>query len=129
MDEFLSYGPQSEPGKVNLQLKFTMLQAVSINFGNETRIDIYIYFFFLLVAWVQVGKPLLRKLKDGRVLNWNVETDSPFCTLEEAFEKVDSHLGFNVELKFDDDMIYQEEELTRILQVILQVWHLSHLIA
>lgn len=68
-----------------------------------------------------MGRPLLRKLKDGRVFNWNVKIDSPFCTLEEAFQKVDSQLGFNVELKFDDHIIYQEEELTQILRAILRV--------
>ncbi|KAJ6832574.1 glycerophosphodiester phosphodiesterase GDPD1, chloroplastic-like [Iris pallida] len=83
LEEFFSYGPQKQPGKV--------------------------------------GKPLLRKLKDGRIFNWNVETDSPFCTLEEAFQSVDSHLGFNIELKFDDNLVYQEKELDRILQTILQV--------
>ncbi|EHA8587661.1 glycerophosphodiester phosphodiesterase GDPD1, chloroplastic [Cocos nucifera] len=68
-----------------------------------------------------VGKPLLRKTKDGTVFSWNVEVDDPLCTLEEVFHKVDSHLGFNIELKFDDNVVYQEEKLTHILQLILQV--------
>uniref|UniRef100_A0A8I6XYN3 glycerophosphodiester phosphodiesterase n=1 Tax=Hordeum vulgare subsp. vulgare TaxID=112509 RepID=A0A8I6XYN3_HORVV len=67
------------------------------------------------------GKPLLRKMKDGRVLNWNVQSDDPLCTLQEAFEKVTPRLGFNVELKFDDHLAYEEEELTHILQAILKV--------
>ncbi|KAG1370177.1 glycerophosphodiester phosphodiesterase GDPD1, chloroplastic [Cocos nucifera] len=83
LEEFLSYGPQREPGKV--------------------------------------GKNLFRKTKDGRVFNWNVEIDDPHCTLEEAFQRVDPYLGFNIELKFDDNLVYQEEKLTHILQVILQV--------
>ncbi|XP_038989344.1 glycerophosphodiester phosphodiesterase GDPD2-like isoform X2 [Phoenix dactylifera] len=83
MEEFLSYGPQREPGKV--------------------------------------GKTLFRKTKDGRVFDWNVEVDDPLCTLEEVFQRVDSHLGFNIELKFDDNLVFQEEQLTHILQVILQV--------
>ncbi|KAH7664059.1 Glycerophosphodiester phosphodiesterase protein [Dioscorea alata] len=83
LEEFLSYGPQKEIGKM--------------------------------------GKTLLRKAKDGRVLNWNVEDDDSLCTLQEAFQKVDSHLGFNIELKFDDDITYKEEELTHALEVILQV--------
>ncbi|GJM85098.1 hypothetical protein PR202_ga01519 [Eleusine coracana subsp. coracana] len=66
------------------------------------------------------GKPLLRKMKDGRVVNWNVQTDDALCTLQEAFENVNPRLGFNVELKFDDNLEYQEEELTRILQAILK---------
>ncbi|XP_072964320.1 glycerophosphodiester phosphodiesterase GDPD1, chloroplastic-like [Typha angustifolia] len=68
-----------------------------------------------------VGKSLLRKTKDGRVFSWNVESDDHLCTLEEAFQMVDSHLGFNIELKFDDHLVYQEEELTHTLQVILDV--------
>ncbi|EEE57072.1 glycerophosphodiester phosphodiesterase GDPD1, chloroplastic isoform X1 [Oryza sativa Japonica Group] len=67
------------------------------------------------------GKPLLRKLKDGRIVNWNVQSDDPLCTLQEAFEKVNPRLGFNIELKFDDNLEYQEEELTCILQAILKV--------
>ncbi|KAF0934837.1 hypothetical protein E2562_028841 [Oryza meyeriana var. granulata] len=67
------------------------------------------------------GKPLLRKMKDGRIVNWNVQSDDPLCTLEEAFEKVNPRLGFNVELKFDDNLEYQEEELSRTLQAILKV--------
>ncbi|CAN6272811.1 unnamed protein product [Urochloa humidicola] len=69
----------------------------------------------------KIGKPLLRKMKDGRMLNWNVQSEDALCTLQEAFEKVNPRLGFNVELKFDDYIEYQEEELTRILQAILKV--------
>ncbi|KAH7683276.1 Glycerophosphodiester phosphodiesterase protein [Dioscorea alata] len=83
LEEFLSYGPQREPGKI--------------------------------------GKPLFRKTKDGRVFKWNVELDDSFCTLAETFQKVDSHLGFNIELKFDDNIIYSEDHLTHVLQVILRV--------
>lgn len=64
---------------------------------------------------------MLRKLKDGRIVNWNVQSDDPLCTLQEAFEKVNPRLGFNIELKFDDNLEYQEEELTCILQAILKV--------
>ncbi|XP_031272797.1 glycerophosphodiester phosphodiesterase GDPD1, chloroplastic-like [Pistacia vera] len=83
LEEFLSFGPQKEPGKV--------------------------------------GKPMFRKLKDGRIFEWKVEKDAPLCTLEEAFEKVDHSIGFNIELKFDDQIDYEEEQLSHILQVILQV--------
>ncbi|KAG0461420.1 hypothetical protein HPP92_021717 [Vanilla planifolia] len=44
-------------------------------------------------------------------LQLNVDVDDTFCTLQEAFQNVNSHLGFNVELKFDDGMIYTDEEL------------------
>ncbi|CAL4969161.1 unnamed protein product [Urochloa decumbens] len=69
----------------------------------------------------KIGKLLLRKMKDGRMLNWNVQSEDALCTLQEAFEKVNPRLGFNVELKFDDYIEYQDKELTRILQAILKV--------
>lgn len=69
----------------------------------------------------KLGKPLLRKIKDGRIFNWNVEQDDSICTLQEAFQNVNTSLGFNIELKFDDHVVYQEEELTCVLQAILQV--------
>ncbi|XP_062149940.1 glycerophosphodiester phosphodiesterase GDPD1, chloroplastic-like isoform X1 [Alnus glutinosa] len=81
--EFLSYGPQKQPGSV--------------------------------------GKPLFRRTKDGKIFEWKVENDDPLCTLQEAFEKVEHSIGFNIELKLDDQVVYTEEELTRVLQAILQV--------
>lgn len=73
------------------------------------------------VLEIQVGKPLYRKTKDGRIFEWKVESDDPFCTLEEVFENVGQSLGFNIELKFDDNLVYKEDELTHVLQVILKV--------
>ncbi|KAH6766574.1 senescence-related gene 3 protein [Perilla frutescens var. hirtella] len=67
------------------------------------------------------GKSLLRKTKDGKILNWDVESDEPACTLQEAFEKVNPSLGFNIELKFDDYIVYQQQHLTDVLQSIIQV--------
>ncbi|KAF3323604.1 glycerophosphodiester phosphodiesterase gde1-like protein [Carex littledalei] len=69
----------------------------------------------------KAGKPLIRKTKDGRFLNWNVESDYPLCTLQEAFELVDSRIGFNIELKLDDYYEYRDEELTHTLQAVLRV--------
>ncbi|KAL3526261.1 hypothetical protein ACH5RR_010917 [Cinchona calisaya] len=69
----------------------------------------------------KVGKSLFRKAKDGRIVSWSVETDDSLCTLEEAFQKVNPCLGFNIELKFDDHIVYQEEHLIHVLQAILQV--------
>lgn len=69
----------------------------------------------------KVGKSLFRKAKDGEILSWNVERDDSLCTLEEAFQKVNSSLGFNVELKFDDRIVYQQEHLVHALQSILKV--------
>ncbi|KAE8674045.1 Glycerophosphodiester phosphodiesterase GDPD3 [Hibiscus syriacus] len=67
------------------------------------------------------GKCLLRISKDGKILIWNVQTDDPFCTLSEAFHKVEPSLGFNIELKFDDNVVYLQDRLICVLQVILQV--------
>lgn len=70
---------------------------------------------------------MVRKAKDGSVLEWKVENDGPLCTFQEAFEKVDTSLGFNIELKLDDYKIYDEVELKRILQAVLKVlkkWNL-----
>ncbi|MBA0549541.1 hypothetical protein Golob_020566 [Gossypium lobatum] len=67
------------------------------------------------------GKCLYRKTKDGKFVKWNVETDDSLCTLQDAFQKVEPSLGFNIELKFDDFAVYQQDHLLHILQVILQV--------
>ncbi|KAG9130293.1 hypothetical protein Leryth_004208 [Lithospermum erythrorhizon] len=67
------------------------------------------------------GKPLLRKNKDGKIVMWNVETDDYFCTLEEAFQRVNPSLGFNIELKFDDNVVYQKDHLIHVLEAILKV--------
>ncbi|XP_057982615.1 glycerophosphodiester phosphodiesterase GDPD1, chloroplastic-like [Malania oleifera] len=83
LSEFLSYGPQIEPGKA--------------------------------------GKSLLRKTKDGKIVKWEVETDDSLCTLQETFQKVNPSLGFNIELKFDDHIVYEQDYLIRVLQVVLQV--------
>jgi glycerophosphodiester phosphodiesterase len=69
----------------------------------------------------QVYKPLLRRAEDGRVLNWSAEEDDSLCTLQEVFECVSPHLGFNIELKFDDNIVYHKKDLERALQAILQV--------
>ncbi|GER46817.1 glycerophosphodiester phosphodiesterase [Striga asiatica] len=83
LSEFLSYGPQREP-------------------GSE-------------------GKTLLRKTKDGKIVNWDVDTDDPACTLQEVFQKVVPSVGFNIELKFDDHIVYQQEYLNHVLQAVLKV--------
>jgi len=68
----------------------------------------------------QVGKSLLRQI-NGNIVGWDVEVDDYSCTLEEAFQKVNPCLGFNIELKFDDYVVYEEEYLIHVLQVILKV--------
>lgn len=68
----------------------------------------------------QVGKTLLRE-SHGKIVGWQVETDDHSCTLQEAFEKVNPCLGFNIELKFDDFIVYEQQYLIHVLQVILKV--------
>ena len=67
---------------------------------------------------------MFRKDTDGRLFSWKVEDDDALCTLKEAFQKVDSSLGFNIELKFDDNVVYEEDDLVHVLQIILQVYSL-----
>lgn len=74
-----------------------------------------------MLLFSQVGKSLLRKTDDGRVLKWNVDDDDSLCTLQEAFEKIDSRLGFNIELKFIDHAVYLARDLTHALEAVLKV--------
>lgn len=69
----------------------------------------------------KVGKKLLRKTKEGKIVSWSVESDEFMCTLQEAFQKVNPRLGFNIELKLDDHIVYQEDCLVKILRAILQI--------
>ncbi|OIW20915.1 hypothetical protein TanjilG_25087 [Lupinus angustifolius] len=66
------------------------------------------------------GKVLLRKTKDRKIVQWEVEQDDPLCTLEEAFLNVESSLGFNIELKFDDHIVYDLDYLAHVLKAILK---------
>ncbi|KMZ66999.1 Glycerophosphodiester phosphodiesterase gde1 [Zostera marina] len=66
-------------------------------------------------------KPLQRKSKDGRIGRWSVEEDDCLCTLEEVFLHVHPRLGFNIELKFDDHLVYSDDQLTCCLRRILNV--------
>nr|GEU69875.1 glycerophosphodiester phosphodiesterase GDPD1, chloroplastic-like [Tanacetum cinerariifolium] len=84
LNEFFSYGPQRDDGKV--------------------------------------GKSLARKV-NGNVVGWQVESNDHSCTLQEAFEKVNPHVGFNIELKFDDNINYDQNHLIHVVQVILKVVH------
>lgn len=69
----------------------------------------------------KLGKSLMRKTKDGKIVSWSVETDEHLCTLQEAFQEVNPSLGFNIELKFDDHIVYREDSLVSVLQAILKV--------
>ncbi|CAA7038747.1 unnamed protein product [Microthlaspi erraticum] len=66
------------------------------------------------------GKPLLRKSKEGKILKWSVQGDDSLCTLQEAFEKVEPKLGFNIELKLDDNLVYPSDHLSRLVLPILK---------
>jgi len=68
-----------------------------------------------------VGKSLLRKTKDGKIVEWNVESDDHLCTLQEVFQKVNPRLGFNIEVKFDDHIVYQQDHLVHALHSVLKV--------
>ncbi|KAJ0252559.1 Glycerophosphodiester phosphodiesterase GDPD3 [Hirschfeldia incana] len=65
--------------------------------------------------------PMFRKIKDGRIFQWKVAKDDFLCTLKDAFVKVKRSQGFNIELKFDDNIVYGEEELSQTLENILKV--------
>ncbi|KAJ8751987.1 hypothetical protein K2173_000733 [Erythroxylum novogranatense] len=68
-----------------------------------------------------IGKPLLRKTKEGKIVRWSVEEDDSLCTLQDAFQSVKPSLGFNIELKFDDHIVYQQDHLIWVLQTVLKV--------
>ncbi|KVI09198.1 Glycerophosphoryl diester phosphodiesterase [Cynara cardunculus var. scolymus] len=66
------------------------------------------------------GKSLVRKV-NGKIVGWDVESDDHLCTLQEAFQKVNPCIGFNIELKFDDNVVYEQDHLIHVLQVIMKV--------
>ncbi|GKV26075.1 hypothetical protein SLEP1_g35430 [Rubroshorea leprosula] len=49
------------------------------------------------------GRSLLRKTKDGKIVNWDVETDDSLCTLQKAFQKVEPSLGPIIFSSFQPD--------------------------
>ncbi|KFK33033.1 glycerophosphoryl diester phosphodiesterase family protein [Arabis alpina] len=92
---------------------------------NESRVTDLSLSEFLLYGpqreAEKIGKTLMRKSKDGNVLKWDVDLDDCLCTLQEAFERVEQSLGFNIELKFDDHTVYEREFLVNVLRSVLQV--------
>lgn len=46
---------------------------------------------------------------------WTVDVEDSMCTLAEAFKEVVPSVGFNIELKFDDDGLTSDEELNRVI--------------
>jgi hypothetical protein len=87
---------------------------------HECMLKALIYSLSFALAF-QVSKPLLRRAGDGRVLNWTTEDDDSLCTLQEAFQRVSPRLGFNIELKFDDSIMYHRKDLQCALKAVLQV--------
>ncbi|CAF2058042.1 unnamed protein product [Brassica napus] len=92
---------------------------------NESRVTDLSLSEFLLYGpqkeAEKTGKTLMRKSKEGQVLKWEVDSDDPLCTLQEAFERVEHSLGFNIELKFDNQVVYEREFLVHVLRTVLQV--------
>ncbi|CAH9129649.1 unnamed protein product [Cuscuta epithymum] len=68
-----------------------------------------------------VGKPIYRKTKGGTIFEWAVEDDDHLCILKDVFQSVNDSLGFNIELKFDNNRVYTEAELVRVIKVIMKV--------
>ncbi|KAG2276846.1 hypothetical protein Bca52824_059401 [Brassica carinata] len=56
--------------------------------------------------------PMFRKTKDGRIFQWKVAIRMILFKRSQ---------GFNIELKFDDNIVYGEEELCQTLENILKV--------
>ncbi|XP_010441271.1 PREDICTED: glycerophosphodiester phosphodiesterase GDPD2 [Camelina sativa] len=92
---------------------------------NESRVTDLSLSEFLLYGpqkeSERIGKTLMRKSKEGKVLKWDVDLDDSLCTLQDAFEQVEQTLGFNIELKFDDHILYEREFLVHVLRAVLQV--------
>lgn len=106
---------------INLVFVCYMVQGIV----NESRVTDLSLSEFLLYGpqkeTEKIGKTLMRKSKEGKVLKWDVDLDDSLCTLQEAFEQVEQTLGFNIELKFDDQTVYEREFLVHVLRSVLQV--------
>lgn len=51
---------------------------------------------------------------------WTTDVEDSMCTLAEAFNEVQPSVGFNIELKFDDDGLTSNEELHRVIDAVLK---------
>ncbi|PPR80741.1 hypothetical protein GOBAR_AA39974 [Gossypium barbadense] len=63
----------------------------------------------------------MKAIKENTILSFNSAAKFPIDFIEFDVQKVDPSLGFNIELKFDDHIVYQQDHLIHVLQVILQV--------
>lgn len=68
----------------------------------------------------QVGRALYRRAADGSVNLWTADVEDSMCTLAEAFTQVQSSVGFNIELKFDDDGLTSDAELHRVIDAVVE---------
>ncbi|CAN1243766.1 Glycerophosphodiester phosphodiesterase GDPD1, chloroplastic [Linum perenne] len=134
MNNFQSLDPRMRDIKENTIMSFNAAAKFPLNFVEfdvqgtiyEKRVTELCLAEFLAYGPQKEagsqGKSLMRKTKDDKIVRWEVENDEPFCTLQEAFEQVEpSSLGFNIELKFDDHVIYHHNSLVEVLQSILKV--------
>lgn len=69
---------------------------------------------------LEIQSPLVRKANDGSICKWIVNVQDRLCTLKDAFEKVPLSVGFNIELKFDDEIEVSEVDLKWVIGTVLK---------
>ena len=47
---------------------------------------------------------MVRKANDGSMCNWIMNLHDQLCTLKDVIGNVPLHVGFNIELKLDDEI-------------------------
>lgn len=69
---------------------------------------------------LEIRSPLVRKANDGSICKWIVNVQDRLCTLKDAFENVPLFAGFNIEVKFDDEIEVSEVELQRVIGTVVK---------
>ncbi|KAH9307304.1 hypothetical protein KI387_035215, partial [Taxus chinensis] len=69
---------------------------------------------------LEIQWPLVRKASDGSICRWIVSVEDCLCTLKDAFERIPLTVGFNIELKFDDEAEVPRADLRRVISVVLR---------
>lgn len=69
---------------------------------------------------LEIQSPLVRKANDGSICKWIVNVQDRLCTLKDACEKVPLSVGFNIELKFDDEIEVSEVDLKWVIGTVLK---------
>jgi len=91
---------------------------------NERRIGDLTLEEYLSVGFqadgLEIQSPLVRKANDGSICKWIVNVQDRLCTLKDAFENVPLCVGFNIEVKFDDEIEVSEAELQRVTGTVLK---------